>query len=129
MNAPMTHEKRLVRAEGAEPHTSSVQLPVTDPTPMSTNNTRTQSNAETIPNDAKWLYDSDVPEKIAEHIEKRASLTKSWFKPKFIARKLEIPSRVVGPAMAAMYRSDDYPRIVERRSADDSYVYRVVVDE
>ena len=127
-DTPMTHESRLVRGEGAEPASSSVQLRSRNPTPMSTNDTRTQSSAETNPNDQKWLYNSDVPEKIEEHIEKRASLTKSWFKARYIARALEISPRVVGPALAAMYRSDDYPWVVERQSADGSYVYRVEVD-
>jgi len=127
-DTPMTHESRLARGEGAEPTSSSVQLRDRNPTPMSSNDTRTQRSAETNPNDAKWLYNSDVPEKITEYIEKRASLTKSWFKPKYIARALEISPRVIGPALAAMYRSDDYPWVVERRSADGSFVYRVEVN-
>ena len=127
-DTPMTHESRLARGEGAEPTSSSVQLRDRNPTPMSSNDTRTQRSAETNPNDAKWLYNSDVPEKITEYIEKRASLTKSWFKPKYIARALEISPRVIGPALAAMYRSDDYPWVVERRSANGSFAYRVEVD-
>lgn len=127
-NNPMTHESRLARGEGAEPTTSSVQLQSRNPTPMVSNTVHTQSNAETNTNDAKWLYNSDVPEKITEYIEARASLTKSWFKPKYIARALELSPRVIGPALAAMYRSDDYPFVVERRSADGCFVYRVEVE-
>ena len=80
------------------------------------------------PNDAKWLYNSDVPGRVREHFERRASLTKSWFKPGRVARAIDETPQVVGPAMAAMYRSDDYPEVVERRSADSCWVYRVEVD-
>lgn len=132
MNAgdtPMTHEYRLARGEGAEPTSSSVQLRDRDPTPMVTNTTRTQSNAESNPNDRKWLYNSDVPERVTGYIEKKASLTKSWFKAGPIARAIGETPQSVGAALGAMYRSDDYPFVVERRSADDAWVYRVEVSQ
>jgi len=128
MNAPMTHEKRLVRVEGVEPHTNRFQLPVTDPTPMSTNETSTQRLAETKPNDRKWLDGSHITEQIAAHIRRRASQTKSWFKAHHIATAIDENPRQVGPAMAAMYRSGQFPEIVERRSAGDTWVYRVEVN-
>lgn len=84
--------------------------------------------ADMSTNDRKWLINSDVPERITEHIERRASLTKSWFKPGRVARAIDETPQVVGPAMAAMFRSEDHPMIAERRSADSSWVYRVEVD-
>lgn len=127
-NNLMTHEIRLARVEGVEPASCSVQLRSSDPTPMSTNDTPTQRRAESHPNDQKYLNGSAVTEKIAAHLEKRATSIKSWFKARHVADAIDENSRVVGPAMAAMYRSDQYPEVVERRSADDCWVYRVEVD-
>lgn len=123
----MTHESLLARVEGAEP-TITDPIASADPTPMVTETPQQQNHAVSNHNDRRWLNQSDVPEKILEYIEERASPLKSWFKPGRIAEAIDETPQAVGPAIAAMYRSDRYPEIAERRRADKCYVYRVEVD-
>lgn len=125
----MTHESRLARVEGAEPTQRSVQVQDANPTPMSTNNTSTQSHAVFKLNDGKWLNESDIPEKIHEYLLEDAIPTKRWFKARYIAEKIGESSMAIGPALAAMYRSEHYPEVVDRRQANGCKVYRVEVDE
>lgn len=126
--APMTHEKTARSCRGCRADEQrSVQLRVTDPTPMSTNNTPDQSSAVSRLNDAKWLDDNHITEKIHEHLLERASPTKSWFKSRYVADAIDESAKQVGPALAAMYRSESFPSVVERRSSNGCYIYRVEV--
>lgn len=77
------------------------------------------------PNDKCWLNGNPVTESIEAHLSERASPLKSWFKARYVAQAIGEKPRVVGPALAAMYRSDEFPEVVERRSANGCWVYRV----